>query len=300
MGILILLGWALGLIVVGGTLMLIHRLRWPARLSYGAALAARLPTEPADLGVSGTELTVTLADGSSSPALLLEGKRDAGPMVVLVHGWGDSRFGALERARSVLPLAWRVLAFDQRGHGDSESRGTTLGVREPADLLAVVRQVDTGGRAVVLVGWSMGAGVAIAAGARWGAQAGGREALPALRAVVAEAPYREAMGPVGRALHRRGLPVQPFLWLAGRHMDFWHGPHRGYDRADLAAALSCPLWVVHGSMDTLCTREEAQAIAQASPRGRFVEFPKAGHFDLPWSEPERWDRVLREAITDDK
>ena len=43
MGLLILMGWAMGLILVVGTLLLIHRLRFPARLSYGAALAARLP-----------------------------------------------------------------------------------------------------------------------------------------------------------------------------------------------------------------------------------------------------------------
>ena len=298
MGLLILMGWAMGLILVVGTLLLIHRLRFPARLSYGAALAARLPTEAADLGVAGTELTVTLADGASSPAILLEGGRDAGPLVVLVHGWGDSRFGAMARAPAILPLAWRVLAFDQRGHGDSASRGTTLGVREPADLLAVVRQVDTGGRGVVLLGWSMGAGVAIAAGARWGAEPGGREALPALRAVIAEGPYRQAMGPVGAALRRRGLPVQPFLWLAGGHMDFWHGPHAGYDRAALASRLTCPIWVLHGSLDTLCTAEDAKAIAQAAPRGSFVEFANAGHFDLPWSDPGLWESVLRQATAD--
>ena len=74
--------------------------------------------------------------------------------------------------------------------------------------------------------------------------------------------------------------------------------HHAIVAAARANAKGRPIWVLHGSLDTLCTAEDAKAIAQAAPRGSFVEFANAGHFDLPWSDPGLWESVLRQATAD--
>lgn len=83
-----------------------------------------------------------------------------GEPLVLLHGLGGDRSGALELADDV--VGWQRIAHDQRGHGDTEPVGPEasydFGVFA-ADLLALLDDLGAG-RAVV-VGVSMGAGVAL-------------------------------------------------------------------------------------------------------------------------------------------
>lgn len=91
----------------------------------------------------------------------------AGPPIVLVHGWSMSGLAfAPQRAR--LSSSHRVVAPDLRGHGRSPcERETPQAIEDHArDLRALFLQLDLSG--AMLVGWSMGAQVAL-------------EALPALQ-----------------------------------------------------------------------------------------------------------------------
>ena len=77
-------------------------------------------------------------------ALLSDGARtvvqqwgDAGPIVVGVHGLGSSRRG-WARIGERLSDRYRVVAYDQRGHGDSDAKGPMTLERSVADLGDVV------------------------------------------------------------------------------------------------------------------------------------------------------------------
>jgi pimeloyl-ACP methyl ester carboxylesterase len=204
-------------------------------------------------------------------------------VIILTHGWGDSRLGALTRAPFLLPHCSRLVAWDLRGHGDSPGR-CTLGTRDVDDLLALIDRVG-GSHPIVLFGWSLGAGISIVAAARTSART-------PVAAVIAEAPYRLAPTPARNVLRIRRLPyrwnIAPAFALLG--LDLGVGAKwLGFDRAEHAARLAYPLLVLHGIWDAICPIEDAREIAARAPSASIVEIPGGGHHTL-WSDADTRDR----------
>ena len=82
----------------------------------------------------------------------------AGPEVLLVHGFAQSHLCFAPQFRSALAERYRLVAYDQRGHGASEqpmNAAAYQGSRVWADDLAAVLATKKLKRPV-LVGWSMG------------------------------------------------------------------------------------------------------------------------------------------------
>lgn len=247
----------------------------PPRRTYASALArgrAGDPGEvPADWGGSRVFDAWTFRSrGLELAAWDVQGERPDGPVVILTHGWGDSRVGALARIEPVVKVASRVILWDMAGHGESEGR-STLGVRDVEDLLTLANKVR-GERGVVLYGWSLGAGVSIAAAAR----------SEHVVAVVAEAPYRLAITPARAVIRGWGLPWRINLPLALAWVGWRAGigtEWRGFDRAETAKKLRVPLLVLHGAEDLVCPPEDGQQISAAGG-GEFVPVPGAGHHGM--------------------
>jgi len=266
--------------------MLVH----PPRRTYATALARGIPGDPGEVGPDGggpyvfESWETELGQGRGGLKVWDVGGKDAqGPVVVFVHGWGDSRIGGLSRLPVFAGIASRVLMFDLRGHG--ESGGTCgLGVRDVGDLGAVVARIG-GERPIVLVGWSMGAGVAIAFAAS-GLGVSGRVA-----AVIAESAYRFGSTPARNVLRMSRLPYRINLPLAFACLGVEHrlglrgfdGPR--FDRAALASRLKVPLLVIHGLDDRTSPPADGKLIAQAAPNGEFLGVADAGHHGL-WTKPE--------------
>ena len=103
---------------------------------------------------------VTFDDGAST---IVESWGGRGPTVVCVHGMTSSRKAWIRLAERL--TAFRIVAYDQRGHGDAaEFRGPMTLDRHVADLNAVVDTLDTA--PLALIGHSWGGAVVILAGAR--------------------------------------------------------------------------------------------------------------------------------------
>jgi pimeloyl-ACP methyl ester carboxylesterase len=106
-----------------------------------------------------THARVALDDGAST---IVERWGERGPVVLAVHGMTSSR-KSWERLAEHLDGRFRVMAYDQRGHGDSAN------VEGPMKLTRAVRDLENVIAAVgepidLLIGHSWGGAVAIVAG----------------------------------------------------------------------------------------------------------------------------------------
>jgi pimeloyl-ACP methyl ester carboxylesterase len=104
------------------------------------------------------ERRVRLSDGAETT---VQQWGEHGPLIVGVHGLGSSRRG-WARIGERLSDRYRVVAYDQRGHGDNAVKSPMTLAQSVADLADVVASL---GEAVhALVGHSWGGAVVIAAG----------------------------------------------------------------------------------------------------------------------------------------
>lgn len=273
------------LILTGRTLVLLTA---PPRRTYGGEIARSRPGDPGEMspeqgGPRHYDSWRFESRGRVLHVWDIRGDDPAGPVVVMTHGWGDSKIGSLVRLAAFLPRASRVIAWDMPGHGESGGR-STLGVKEPSDLRELLQRIGSD-KPVILMGWSLGAGVSIAAAAQEGL---------GIAAVIAEAPYRIARTPAHGVMETLGFPATPnlpfALWLLG--IEFGLGPTwKGFDRAALAARLCCPLLVLHGTSDEVCPVQDGRDIASAAPDGSMLEIEGGTHLSL-WSSPETRARVM--------
>ena len=308
MGLVWLFVVAAALVVVLITAVIIHRTLYPARKTYAVALGRGMPTEPHEMNLGAEDRDFTFPDGSTTPGWVIEGQAREGPVVVVSHGWSDSRYGSLLRVPYLTPFASQVVIYDLRAHGDSTAARCKLGTVEVDDLLAVIEQAVDPQDQVVLFGSSLGAGVSIVAavrsengGASSGASGGRsreRRRLAKVAGVIADGPYRQALEPiVGYMRYYRVFPY-PSVWLAWAHVEFWYGGLRGFDRAAHAKQLDCPLLVMHGTRDCISRYESGRAIAEAAPQGTLVTFEDGGHTDLAWSNPKLYHQALQAFFAD--
>ena len=108
------------------------------------------------------ERRVRLSDGAQTT---VQQWGDAGPLVVGVHGLGSSRRG-WARIAEQLGDHYRVVAYDQRGHGDNDAKGPMTLEQSVADLADVVASL--GEPVHALVGHSWGGAVVVSGGRRLG------------------------------------------------------------------------------------------------------------------------------------
>jgi len=253
---------------------------------------------------------------------------DAGaPPIVLLHGiTGHAR--TWDRLAAALAPRWRVLAVDQRGHGDSAAAPDgDYGVTAMAiDLAAFADELGLGRFA--LLGLSMGGRVAMV-------YAGSHadrlerlvivdigpeihpEGLERVRAMMAGAPERLASETQAIDYIRRANPRYDEVELRHRVV---HGLKRApdggltwkYDKAlrdtmrsggrrdtiDLWAALdriTCPTLIVRGSASDILSPDIAKRMLEALPDGRLVEIEGAGH-TVPGDKPEAFAQAVRAFI----
>jgi len=130
------------------------------------------------------------------------------PGIVILHGAGSRKENHADFARLAAASGWAALAFDQRGHGESEGEMSADAVDDVgamARLLAVTDGVDP--RRVAVRGSSLGGFMAIQAASR----------APELAGVIAICPAGEDH--LARGLRRRELemrvadPLALELWL---------------------------------------------------------------------------------------
>jgi uncharacterized protein len=161
------------------------------------------PTTPAELGLAYEDVRFRTDDGVTLSGWLIRARRETRGAVVLMHGFSWNRLPWLAGFVPWLSERYHVLQFDFRGHGASDDADITLGTAERLDVAAAVRMLEGRGLGpVALMGISMGAAVAIMAGAD----------LP-VAGVVADAPYADLYNPIGNRMRELRYPLP---WLGSR------------------------------------------------------------------------------------
>src|SRR5207244_11949273 len=122
------------------------------------------PRTPTAFGLAFEDVHFTTADGIRLGGWLVACPQARGN-VIFCHGWGRNRGHVAGLLPTLHGLGLNVLAFDFRGHGDSEGHTSTFGHREVRDLAAAVAYVRGRfpGRPLFLVGISLGAAVSLQA-----------------------------------------------------------------------------------------------------------------------------------------
>jgi pimeloyl-ACP methyl ester carboxylesterase len=177
----VLLAWVLVVCVTG---VQVHRATHPARQ----------PAEPIDFDsilMRVEEVRFPASDGLQLAGWMIEGEAEW-PAVVLCHDLGSTKASLIPLGIELWRRGYSVLLPDFRGHGESEGRGSTLGVHEKRDILGAVdylagRRGRAAGR-IGIYGVGMGAHAAVLAAAD----------RPVLRVLVLDALYPDVAYPLTR------------------------------------------------------------------------------------------------------
>lgn len=210
-------------------------------------------------------------DAAHTPS---RGRGDLG--IVVAHGFtGSWRDRTARRIVHVLSGFGGVVAFDFRGHGHSGGE-TTVGDLEVLDLDAAVRHARIIGYAcVAVVGFSMGAAVAVRHAALYrGVDAVAAVSGPARWYYRGTKPMRQVHWAIERPVGRWAARMVKRTRIArGRWDPVPMAPH------EAAGLISpTPLLVVHGDADTFFPVDHAHQVFDAArePKELWIE-PGYGH-----------------------
>jgi uncharacterized protein len=125
--------------------------------------------------------------------------------IIWVHGLDENRAEALPLLKDLVDEGFSILAFDQRGHGQSDKVPLGAGYKEPADVHGAIdflledKGVASG--EVLLMGYSFGAAVVLMAA----------EGEPAVAGVYADSPFASLVDMMIAEIEKR-TPIPS--WLA--------------------------------------------------------------------------------------
>src|SRR6266446_2658449 len=216
-------------------------------------------------------------------------------VVVLVHGYADSKGALLPEAQAFHALGYSVLLVDCYGSGGSAGHDTSIGWHEAKDVAAAFREARPlpGGERVVLFGASMGAAASLKAIAEEGV---------APEALIVEAPFDRLLTTVEHRFRDAAAPPFPLTHV----LLFWGGVQQGFDPfrhnpVEYAAGVRLPVLLLHGERDERVWPTEARAVFDRLPgRKELVLIPGARHGSLLKQAPEVWTRAVREFLADGK
>jgi len=232
-----------------------------------------------------------------------------GPLVLLQHGGGQTRHAWKGAGERLGAAGYRAIAFDARGHGDSEwaADGNYTQDAMVEDLLCLVEQL--GDPRPVLVGASMGGGTSLTAV--------GEDRLDATALVLVDIAHRvepegvkkirafmgqkpdgfETLDDVADAIasyqpHRKrksnldGLAKNVRIGANGKFRWHWDPKfHAGIRDVDArqqrmtacARNLSLPTLLVRGGLSDILSEDGAREFRELCPRAEYVNVTDAGH-----------------------
>jgi uncharacterized protein len=200
------------------------------------------------------EYLLTTADGETIIVWHVPAK--PGHAVVLYfHGNGDFLAGLVGRFRDITSDGTGLVALSYRGYAGSSGRPSEQGLLRDAAAAYAFTSARYGADRIVVWGFSLGSGVAVALAAD-----------QRIAKLVLEAPYTSITDLAGAA-----FPFLPVRWLI-------RDPFRSDQRITRVTA---PLLIMHGARDaTIQISLGERLFALAHEPKQFARFPEGSHNDL--------------------
>jgi uncharacterized protein len=175
--------------------------------------------------------------------------------VLYFPGNGDFLAGSVGRLRAMTSKGAGLVALSYRGYAGSSGKPSEQGLLLDAAAAYAFTAARYGADRIVVWGFSLGSGVAVAVAADH-----------PVGKVILEAPYTSIADIAATAF--RMMPVR---WLT-------RDPFRSDQRV---ARITAPLLIMHGAKDSVIALSFGeQLFALANQPKQFVRFPEGGHDDL--------------------
>lgn len=267
-----------------------YLLTHPHRRTYAWAVSRHQPGDPGELDepLPFVSRTVTTEHGEI-PVWDIEGRDPAGPVLFMTHGWGSGRQGALKRLAPIADEVSRVLVWDLPGHAEAPA-SARMGCDEHLIAAQILDELCDPDCKLILLGWSMGAGVSLALCAHI-------QRTRPVAGVVCEAVYNRPITPARAVLELRGMPhrinLPPAMALLGLKLGVgirW----RGFDRDSIARSVRAPILLLHGDHDPVSPLRDAELVRSAAPDAELCVVEGGGHNNL-WVDPV-FRETAREAV----
>ncbi len=211
---------------------------------------------------------------------------DAGdkPAILYLHGIADNRDSSVSVIDRFVSRGFAVIAYDSRGHGQSDGDRCTYGFFEKQDLSRVLDQA--GVQRAIVIGHSLGAAVGLQAAA----------ADRRIIGIVAASTFSDL-----RTIATERAPA--VFTAATIQAAFARAEHDGQFVVDeaspikAAARITVPVFLIHGALDsgTRPAHSERVFAALRGPKELFI-VPGAAHNDVfradVWARIDRWIESL--------
>jgi pimeloyl-ACP methyl ester carboxylesterase len=189
-----------------------------------------------------------------------------GPAVLLMHGWGGARAQMTGFVNPLLAAGYRVVAYDQPAHGESDGKGTNL--LEIAPTLDLIAQGQ--GNFHAIIAHSFGTLITSYALVR-------RNFLPPARLVYFGS-FNRLMDSLPRFQVLAQLPDEIIEGLRAMIYDnFGQDVLESITNEILTPQINIPTLMFHDVGDNVTPVEDSRAIAQVWKQARLIETEGLGH-----------------------
>ncbi|MCI0550735.1 MAG: alpha/beta hydrolase [Anaerolineae bacterium] len=191
---------------------------------------------------------------------------NSGPTVLLMHGWGGSRAQMTGFVDPLLSAGYRVVAYDQPAHGESDGKMTNL--LEIAPTMDIIAKQE--GNFDAIIAHSFGTLITSYSLVN-------RNFPPPSRLVYFGA-FNQLMDSLPRFQVISGLPdeiIEGFRLML--HENFGQDVLEAIVHEMLAPQINIPALMFHDTADNVTPVEDSRAIAQAWKNAQYIETEGLGH-----------------------
>ncbi len=241
---------------------------------------------PENLPFKVEEVQIPLPDGRHLYGWWILSDKNA-PTIIFAHGWGRNVRRMLPYLKKFCCHGFNMLAFDARGHGNSDPDKYSNLVKFANDIIASINFVEDNRKAenpaFYLVGLSIGGAGSIYA-------AGNDKRI---KKVVTVGAFAHPASVMKKQFNDHHIPYYPMIWLMFRYL-------RVFQNLDLnkiapekhIANAKASFLLIHGEEDKTVPVEEGKRLAKvAGSRAELWIIPHRGHSDCHL-EKGFWEKVI--------